>query len=39
MFISPRMAYRMADDPAGEVREIISLGEGKGATVIAKIPF
>jgi len=32
MFISPRMAYRMADDPAGTIREIVSLGEGKGAT-------
>ena len=32
MFISPRMAYRMADDPAGEIRKVVSLGEGKGAT-------
>lgn len=32
MFISPRMAYRKHDDPKGEVRGIISLGEGRGAT-------
>ncbi len=32
MFISPRMAFRLANDPPGQVREIISLGEGKGAT-------
>lgn len=32
MFISPRLAYRYADDPPGTLREIISLGEGQGAT-------
>ena len=32
MFISPRFAYRYANDPEGEIREIVSLGEGKGAT-------
>lgn len=32
MFISPRMVFRHAGDPAGEMGEIIKLGEGKGAT-------
>jgi hypothetical protein len=32
MFISPRMAYRLANDPRGAVREIVRLGEGQGAT-------
>ena len=32
MFISPRFAYRRAIDPLGELRPIISLGEGKSAT-------
>lgn len=32
MYISPRMAFRYADDPPGELREIISLGEGAGPT-------
>ena len=32
MFISPRMAFRRASDPAGEVGPVINLGEGKGAT-------
>jgi len=32
MFISPRLAYRSADDPPGTIRRIISFGEGKGAT-------
>ncbi|MCG8305886.1 MAG: hypothetical protein MI975_00745 [Cytophagales bacterium] len=32
MFISPRMAFRYADDPPGQLRDIIKLGEGKGAT-------
>jgi hypothetical protein len=32
MFISPRLAFRIASDPAGKLREIISLGEGQGAT-------
>jgi len=32
MFISPRFVYRKADDPLGTSRNIINLGEGKGAT-------
>jgi hypothetical protein len=32
MNISPRMAYRKGSDPQGQLREIISLGEGRGAT-------
>ncbi|MDY7394595.1 hypothetical protein UMM65_05035 [Aureibaculum sp. 2210JD6-5] len=32
MFISPRMAFRYAKDPLGQLREIIKLGEGEGAT-------
>jgi len=32
MFISPRMAFRYAKDPTGTMRDIISLGEGKGST-------
>ncbi len=32
MFISPRMVFREANDPAGQTGEIIKLGEGKGAT-------
>ncbi len=32
MYISPRMAFRYADDPPGTLREIVKLGEGKGAT-------
>lgn len=32
MYISPRMAFRYADDAPGQVREIVKLGEGKGAT-------
>jgi len=32
MFISPRMAFRKAKDPKGTLREIVSLGEGKGFT-------
>lgn len=31
MFVSPRFAYRRAKDAPGTIREIISLGEGKGA--------
>lgn len=31
-FISPRFAYRKAKDAAGTVREIVSAGEGEGAT-------
>lgn len=32
MFISPRMAFRKANDPKGTLRKIVSLGEGKGFT-------
>ena len=32
MFISPRFAWRQADDPKGTLRAPVSLGEGKGAT-------
>ncbi|HSR39852.1 MAG TPA: hypothetical protein VLL95_13135, partial [Phnomibacter sp.] len=32
MFISPRFAYRLANDKPGTVRNIISAGEGQGAT-------
>jgi len=32
MFISPRMAYRFADDAPGTIREIVHFGEGQGAT-------
>jgi len=32
MFISPRMAFRYSDDPKGEMRDIIKLGEGTGPT-------
>jgi len=32
MFISPRMAFRRADDPPGTLREIVRLGEGEAAT-------
>jgi hypothetical protein len=32
MFISPRVAFRKADDPAGQLRDRISLGEGLAAT-------
>ena len=32
MFISPRLAWRRAEDPAGTMRKIIRLGEGKAAT-------
>ncbi len=32
MFISPRLAFRRATDPPGELRAILSLGEGRGAT-------
>ncbi len=31
MFVSPRFAYREAKDKPGTTREIINLGEGKGA--------
>lgn len=31
-FISPRIAFRRAGDPAGTLRKIRSLGEGQGAT-------
>lgn len=32
MFISPRLAFRRADDPKGKLREIVKLGEGQAAT-------
>jgi hypothetical protein len=32
MFISPRLAFRRASDPLGELRDIVKLGEGQGAT-------
>lgn len=32
MFISPRFAYRRAEDPPGTLRPMVSLGEGMGAT-------
>ena len=32
MFISPRFAFRRADDPTGELRPMVSIGEGKAAT-------
>lgn len=32
MFISPRMAFREAGDPKGQLREIVKLGEGLAAT-------
>ena len=32
MFISPRFAFRRAGDPKGKLREIVKLGEGRGAT-------
>ena len=32
MYISPRLAFRKAGDPKGTLREIVKLGEGKGAT-------
>lgn len=32
MFISPRFAYRRANDPPGELRAVKSLGEGRAAT-------
>jgi len=31
MYISPRMAWRLAGDPPGKLRGIVSLGEGQGA--------
>ena len=31
-FISPRLAYRRAGDPKGELRKVVKLGEGKAAT-------
>ncbi|MEM7314802.1 MAG: endonuclease/exonuclease/phosphatase family protein, partial [Planctomycetota bacterium] len=32
MFISPRFAYRRANDPPGTLRPMVRLGEGKAAT-------
>ena len=31
-YISPRFTFRKGNDPLGTTREIISVGEGKGAT-------
>ena len=31
-YISPRLAFRRASDPPGQLREIVKLGEGQGAT-------
>ncbi len=32
MYISPRLAFRLSSDPKGQLREIVNLGEGQGAT-------
>jgi len=32
LFVSPRFAFRLYNDPKGTVRDVIALGEGKGAT-------
>ena len=32
MYISPRLAFRLANDPPGQLRGIVKLGEGKAAT-------
>jgi hypothetical protein len=32
MFISPRFAWRLANDPPGELRPMVALGEGRAAT-------
>ncbi|QTD39217.1 hypothetical protein JL193_08270 [Polaribacter batillariae] len=32
VFISPRMAFRYANDPKGTLRKIVNLGKGRGAT-------
>ena len=32
MFISPRFAWRLAGDPLGELRPLVSFGEGLAAT-------
>lgn len=32
LFISPRFAFRHADDPVGELRPMVSIGEGQAAT-------
>jgi len=32
MYISPRLAFRLATDPPGQLRPIVKLGEGQGAT-------
>ena len=31
-FISPRFAFRRVSDPLGELRPMVSIGEGKAAT-------
>lgn len=32
MYISPRLAFRLATDPLGTTREIVNLGQGQGPT-------
>ena len=32
MYISPRMAFRRASDPKGQLRAMVELGQGQGAT-------
>lgn len=32
MFISPRLAWRLADDAPGELRPMVAIGEGRAAT-------
>ena len=32
MYISPRLAFRLSTDPKGQLRDIVALGEGQGAT-------
>jgi hypothetical protein len=32
MYISPRLTFRRASDPPGEMRDIVKLGEGLGPT-------
>ena len=32
MYISPRLAFRLSTDPKGQLRDVINLGQGQGAT-------
>ncbi|MCP4452956.1 MAG: hypothetical protein GY809_15955 [Planctomycetes bacterium] len=32
MYISPRLAFRLSTDPKGQLRDVIDLGQGQGAT-------